>query len=73
MEFKNTYIGKVIKHVSTRWLNLGKCFDRRLTQWDTLKSYFALKFDLNDDACDDEENDNATWIEKKGGRLSPEN
>ena len=60
MEFTNTYIGKVIKHVSTRWLSLGKCFDRRLTQWDALKFYFALKFDLNDDECDDEENDNTT-------------
>ena len=32
MEFGNTHIRNVIKHVSTRWLTLGKCLDRTLTQ-----------------------------------------
>ena len=65
MEFTNTHIRKVIKHVSTRWLVLGKCLGRTLTQWDALKSYFVSNFDLSDDACNDEENDN---IKTRGKR-----
>ena len=65
MKFTNTHIRKVIKHVSTRWLSLGKCLDRTLTQWDALKSYFISNFDLSDDACDYEENDNTKSREKR--------
>ena len=39
MEFTNTLIRKIIKHVSTHWLSLGKCLDEMLIQWDALKSY----------------------------------
>ena len=65
MEFTNTHIRKFIKHVSTRWLILGKCLGRTPTQWDALKSYFVSNFDLSDDACDDEENDNIKTREKR--------
>ena len=27
---------KIVKHVSTRWLSLGKCIDRLLQQWPAL-------------------------------------
>ena len=65
MEFTNTQIRKVIKHVSTCSLSLRKCQDRMLTKWDVLKSYFVSNFDLNDDAYDDEENDNKKSREKR--------
>ena len=65
MEFTNTHILKVIKHVSTCWLSLGKCLDRMLNQWDALKSYFVSNFDLNDDTCDNEENDKIKSKEKR--------
>ena len=31
---------KIVKHVSTRWLSLGKCIDRLLQQWPALTQYF---------------------------------
>lgn len=31
---------KVLKHVSTRWLSLGKCLKRLLEEWDPLLSFF---------------------------------
>ena len=40
MAFTNTDIKKMIKHVTTHWLSLGKSLDRTLLQWDALKSYF---------------------------------
>jgi hypothetical protein len=46
MEFNNNVVRKVIKHVSTRWLSLGKCLERTLKQWDSLESYFLSYFDL---------------------------
>ena len=44
--FKNNEVRKVINHVSTRWLSLGKCLERTLMQWDSLESYFLSNFDL---------------------------
>ena len=48
MNFKDNEVRKVINHVSTRWLRLGKCLERTLMQWDFLKSYFLSNFDLYD-------------------------
>ena len=31
---------KIVKHVSTRWLSLGKCIERLLQQWPALTNYF---------------------------------
>ena len=31
---------KMLKHVSTRWLSIGKCLERLLTNWEPLKSVF---------------------------------
>ena len=41
IEFNNNEVRKVIKHVSTRWLSLGRCLERILMQWDSLESYFV--------------------------------
>ena len=30
----------MLKHVSTRWLSIGKCLKRLLTNWEPLKSFF---------------------------------
>ena len=50
MNFNNNEIRKVINHVSTRWLSLGKCLERTLMmQWDSLESYFLSNFCLDDD------------------------
>ena len=49
MEFNSNEVRKIIKHVSTRWLSLGRCLDRTLKQWDSLESYFLSYFDLDDD------------------------
>ncbi len=57
MEFNNNEVQKVIKHVSTRWLSLGRCIERTLKQWDSLESYFLSYFDLQDDP-EDQTNDN---------------
>ena len=48
MNFKNNEVSKVISHVSTRWLSLGKCLERTLMQWGSLESYFLFNFDLDD-------------------------
>ena len=60
MEFNSNEIRKVIKHVSTRWLSLGKCIGRTLKQWESLESYFLSYFDLQVDptekALDDQPN-----------------
>ena len=45
MEFTNTDVKKVIKHVTTRWLSLGKSVDRTLLQWEALRSYFLSEFE----------------------------
>ena len=49
MNFYNNDVRKVIYHISTRWLRLGKCLERTLMQWYSLKSYFKSNFDLDDD------------------------
>ena len=48
MNFKDNEVRKVINHVSTRRLSLGKCLERALTQWDSLK-HFLSNFDFYDD------------------------
>ena len=40
---------KIIKHVTTHWLNLGESLDRALMQWDALEPYFLLAFKDNDE------------------------
>ena len=57
MEFNNNEVRKVIKHVSTRWLSLGKCLERTLMQWDSLESYFLSYFDLDDDPAEQDPNE----------------
>ena len=54
MNFNNNEVRKVIKHVSTRWLSLGKCLERTLMQWDSLESYFLSNFDLDDDPTEND-------------------
>ena len=49
MNFKNNEVRKVINHVPTRWLSLGKCLDRTLMQQDPLESNFVSNFDFDDD------------------------
>ena len=50
MNFNNNEIRKVIKYISTRWLSLGKCFERTvIMQWDSLGSYFLFNFYLDND------------------------
>ena len=44
---------KVIKHVCTRWLSLGKCIERTLKQWESLESYFLSYFDLQVDPTEE--------------------
>ena len=40
MELTNTDVKKIIKHVTTRWLSLGKLVDRTLLHWEALRSFF---------------------------------
>ena len=48
MNFNNNEVRKVMNHVSSRWLSLGKCLERywtlwdSLMQWDSLESFFCL-------------------------------
>ena len=53
MAFTNTEVKKIIKHVTTRWLSLGRSLDRTLLQWDALQPYFLSEFDDNNEAKDD--------------------
>ena len=53
MEFTNTEVKKIIKHVTTKWLSLGKSVGRTLMQWEALRSYFISEFE-EDDALDEE-------------------
>ena len=32
---------KMLKHVCTRWLSIGRCLNRLLHNWDPLKVFFA--------------------------------
>lgn len=36
----NTEVRKILKHVPTRWLSLGRCLTRLLEQWQPLVSFF---------------------------------
>ena len=48
MEFTNTHVKKVLEHIATRCLSLGRCLERALTHWDALKLYcFLLIFNLD--------------------------
>ena len=49
MNFNNNKVRKVIYHISTRCLILGKCSERTLIQRYYLKSYFMSNFNLDDD------------------------
>ena len=64
--FRRSAKGKAqsIKHVSTRWLSLGKCLERTLKQWDSLESYFLSYFDLQDDPEADGKTNQETRLEK---------
>lgn len=35
-----TDVRKILKHVCTRWLSLGKCLERLISQWQPLQSFF---------------------------------
>jgi hypothetical protein len=39
-ELHNSETKKILKHVCTRWLSLGRCLNRLLSQWDALVSFF---------------------------------
>ena len=49
MNVNNNKVRKVIYHISTRCLILGKCSERTLIQRYYLKSYFMSNFNLDDD------------------------
>lgn len=42
-ELHNTEIRKILKHVCTRWLSLGRCLNRLLQQWQPLASFFRTE------------------------------
>ena len=54
MNLNNNEVRKVIYHISTRWLSLGKCLERTLIQWYPLKSYFMSNFNLDDDPTEND-------------------
>lgn len=37
---------RMLKHVCTRWLSIGRCIERLLFNWDALKDYFYKEFSL---------------------------
>ncbi|KAH8040568.1 hypothetical protein HPB51_011396 [Rhipicephalus microplus] len=41
----NTEVRKILKHVPTRWLSLGRCLTRLLEQWQPLVSFFLNETD----------------------------
>ena len=63
MEFNKNAVRKNIKHVSTRWLSLGKSLEPTLKQWDFLESYFISLFDLDDN--EESEDDDKPSREKR--------
>ena len=63
IEFNNNAMRKIIKHVSTKWLSLGKSLEGTLKQWDSLESYFISLFDLDDN--EESENDGKPSLEKR--------
>ena len=50
----HTWDYKIIKHVTTHWLSLGKSLDRTPLQWDALESYFLSEFEVNNETKDDD-------------------
>ena len=54
MNFNNNEVRKVIYHISTGWLSLGKCLKRTLIQWYPLKSYFMSNFNLDDNTTEND-------------------
>ena len=63
IEFNNNAMRKIIKHVSTKWLSLGKSLEGTLKQWDSLESYFISLFDLDDN--EESETDDKPSLEKR--------
>ena len=63
MEFNSNAVRKIIKHVSTRWLSLGKSLECTLKQWNSLESYFISLFDLDDN--EESEDDDKSSKEKR--------
>lgn len=43
-QFCDTVVRKVLKHVSTRWLSIGKCVERILQMYTSLRSYFLSTY-----------------------------
>nr|XP_042896620.1 uncharacterized protein LOC122269097 [Parasteatoda tepidariorum] len=39
-ELHSTEVRKILKHVGTRWLSVGRCLSRVLQQWEPLTSFF---------------------------------
>ena len=56
MAFTNTEVKKMVKHITTHWLSLGKSLSRTLLQWNALESYFLSEFEDNDETKDDKVN-----------------
>ena len=54
MTFTKTEVKRIVKHVTTRLLSLGKSLERVLLKWDVLKSYFLSEFEDNDKTKDDD-------------------
>ena len=64
LNVNNNEVRKVINHVSSRWLNLGKYLRRcsgtpwdSLMQWDSLESFFLSNFDLDDGPTENDPNE----------------
>ena len=54
MNFNNNEVRKVMNHVSSRWLSLGKCLERYGTLWDSLMQWDSLESFLSDFNLDDD-------------------
>ena len=62
---------KLEKHVSTKWLNVGKFLQRTMIQWDSLESYFSSNFNFDDDPTENnpssrEKSSRERLVEKRG-------
>ena len=60
MNFKNNKVRKVVNHVSTRWLSLGKCLETTLMHCDSFKPYVLSNFDLDDDHTENDPDEKPT-------------
>lgn len=45
-QLHNSETKKILKHVCSRWLSLGKCLERLLSQWDPLVSFFKEEINV---------------------------